>query len=134
MTMKYLLDSNIIIHLFRDAFGVRGKIQEAGWDNCCISQITQIELLYGAELSANREKNYSQVYDFLSSIHIVPIDGAIPLFCQQKAMLRKCGTMIDDFDLLIATTAVANNLVMVTENVKHFAKVDGIAIENWVCR
>lgn len=42
--------------------------------------------------------------------------------------------MIDDFDLLIATTAVANNFVMVTENVKHFSKVDGITIENWVCR
>jgi tRNA(fMet)-specific endonuclease VapC len=48
--------------------------------------------------------------------------------------LRKKGTMISDFDLFIGSTAIANELIMVTENVKEFERISGITIENWVIR
>jgi len=52
-------------------------------------------------------------------------------YAQEKARLRKQGTPLDDFDLLIGASAVANNLILVTNNVKHFERIEGITIENW---
>jgi hypothetical protein len=52
----------------------------------------------------------------------------------QKARLTKTGNLIDDFDLLIGCSAVANNLIMVTDNVKHLSRIKNIVIENWVFR
>ena len=49
-------------------------------------------------------------------------------------MLVKSGRMIEDFDLLIGCTAVANNMIMVTDNIKHFSRIYGIQLENWVNR
>ena len=51
-----------------------------------------------------------------------------------KVQLRKKGTMISDFDLLIGSTAIAHDLIMVTDNIKEFNRIKGIEIENWVIR
>jgi len=48
--------------------------------------------------------------------------------------LREKGQMISDFDLLIGSTAIANDLIMVTENLKEFKRIKKIKIENWVTR
>jgi tRNA(fMet)-specific endonuclease VapC len=48
--------------------------------------------------------------------------------------LRKKGTIVDDFDLLIGSTAICNNMTVVTENLKHLGRIDGISIENWINR
>ena len=55
----------------------------------------------------------------------------IHYFAKEKVRLKKQGTLIEDFDLLIASTAVSNRLIMVTDNVKHFKRVKNIVIENW---
>ena len=49
----------------------------------------------------------------------------------EKARLRKAGTPVDDFDLLIGATAVANKMILVTNNFKHFDRIDGIDLINW---
>jgi predicted nucleic acid-binding protein len=49
-----------------------------------------------------------------------------------KAALKKKGIASDNFDLLIASTAIAHNMTLVTRNVKHFEQIEGIHIENWV--
>ena len=54
--MKYLLDTNICIHLFRGRFAVADRIQDVGWDNCYISEITKAELLLGEELALRKGK------------------------------------------------------------------------------
>ena len=48
--------------------------------------------------------------------------------------LKKSGNLIDDIDILIAGIALSNNLVMVTDNIKHFERIEGIKIENWIIR
>lgn len=53
------------------------------------------------------------------------------IFAQQKARLRKKKLLIEDSDLWIGVTSVVNNFIMVTENVKHLGRIDGIKIENW---
>ena len=56
------------------------------------------------------------------------------LNAKEKAILKKTGTMIDDLDIFIGTTAVANNMILVTDNEKHISRISDIEIENWVKR
>jgi tRNA(fMet)-specific endonuclease VapC len=53
------------------------------------------------------------------------------LYAKEKARLRKEGNIIDDFDILIGCSAIANDLVLVTRNEKHFKRLTSIKIENW---
>ncbi len=132
--MKYLLDTNICIHLFRGKFNLLDKFKEIDLQDCAISEITLAELIFGAENSSNPEKNQKIIDAFLEQIKILPIINAIPIYAKEKVRLRKKGIMISDFDLFIGTTAVANKLIMVTENIKEFERISNIEIENWVHR
>jgi tRNA(fMet)-specific endonuclease VapC len=132
--MKYLIDTNICIHFFKGKFALQNKFEEVGIHNCAISEITFAELIFGAENSKDPQKNLSIVEQFVDQLTILPIFDAIPFYAKEKARLRKKGRMISDFDLLIGSTAVANNLIMVTENVKEFDRIRGIVLENWITR
>lgn len=65
---------------------------------------------------------------------IVPFDRSIKVFAKEKARLRKLGTPIEEFDLLIASAAIAEDLVLVTDNTRHFQRIEGLKLENWVER
>ena len=132
---QYLLDTNICVFLLRGQYDVDKKIDEVGLENCHISEITMAELKYGAELGRKKGiKQRAQGLDsFLSSIQILPISNAIDLYASEKARLRLAGTPADDdFDLLIGCTAIANDLIMVTENIKDFKNFSNIKLENWI--
>ncbi len=92
------------------------------------------EITFGAENSSNPIKNHILIEEFSEHIKILPIYNAIPIYAKEKARLRKSGEMISDFDLLIGATAIANDLIMVTENIKEFKKISGIQLENWINR
>jgi tRNA(fMet)-specific endonuclease VapC len=84
--------------------------------------------MYGVENSEKKEKNKKALGDFLSGVKIIPIFHSLDLYAKEKARLRKLGTQIDDFDLLIGATSVSNNLVMVTNNTDHFKRIKGITL------
>lgn len=133
MATKYLLDSNICVYFLRGKKGIDSIIEKIGWENCFISQMTFAELLYGAECSKNVERNKQEVISFCDDIPVYVIDGdVIEEYAKQKAVLRKKGTPVDDIDILIGCTAIVNNCVMVTENVKHLGKLENIMLENWI--
>lgn len=132
--MKYLLDTNICIHFFRGKFNLFEKFQEVTVDNCAISEITLAELYFGAENSLSPKKNIKLIDEFSEQVKILPIFNSINIYAKEKVRLRKNGKMISDFDLLIGSTAIANDLIMVTENVNEFKRIRGIEIENWVIR
>lgn len=69
--------------------------------------------------------------NFLTGVTLIPIYHSLDIYAKEKARLRKTGLLIDDFDLLIGTTAVAHQLVMVTNNGVHFKRIKGIDIEDW---
>jgi tRNA(fMet)-specific endonuclease VapC len=130
---KYLLDTNICVFNLRGKYNLDEKLKTVeGLHSCCISEITIAELKYGAECSDNITKNMQLIDNFLTRVGIVPINTCIGLFAKEKARLKKIGAMIDDFDLLIGCSAVANNLIMVTDNKKHFNRIEKITIENWI--
>ncbi|MDT0650184.1 type II toxin-antitoxin system VapC family toxin [Autumnicola edwardsiae] len=132
--MKYLLDTNICIHFFRGKFGLIDKFEKVNFDHCTISEITLAELFFGAENSSNPKKNLKLIDDFSEQVKVLPIFNAITIYAKEKVRLRKNGEMISDFDLLIGSTAIANELIMITENVKEFKRIENIQIENWINR
>ena len=130
----YLLDTNICIFYMKGKYQLIEKIKKVGQNNCYISEITVAELLFGAARSNNKEKHLKEVTDFIEQFKIFPIYDALLTFADKKAELCAKGQLIDDFDILIGVTAIHNELVMVTENVKHLNHLSGIKIENWIVR
>ena len=130
--MKYLLDTNICIHYFKGHNGVMKKIEKLGFEKVAISEITLAELYYGVEKSRKRETNLGVIERFASKITIIPIFSAIRIYAKEKARLKQKGTIISDLDLLIGATALANNMIMVTRNVREFDRLENTQIENWI--
>jgi tRNA(fMet)-specific endonuclease VapC len=108
------------------------KIERAKIENCFVSEITIAELKFGVENSEKKEKNQKTVDDFVSKLTVIPIFNSLDIYAKEKARLRKRGIPLDDFDLLIGSTAISNNLILVTRNVSDFQRLKGIEIENWV--
>ena len=107
------------------------KIIQIGEENCFISEITVAELKYGIENSKTVEAMREIVEAFIPKFPIIPIYNSLNIYAKEKARLRKQGLLIDDFDILIGSTAVANNMVMVTNNIAHLSRIDNILIEDW---
>lgn len=134
---SYLLDTNICVFYLRGRFDIDKKIDAVKWENCYISEITMLELKMGAELSLQKDgiDRSEQLNRFFSDINILPIADAIDLAAKEKIRLRLAGTPCEDnFDLLIACSAIANNMICVTDNTKDFHRFQNIQLENWVIR
>lgn len=134
---KYLLDTNICVFLLRGKYDVDKAIDAVGLSNCAISEITYLELLCGVELALHKSgiDHSEQLKRFANNIVIIPISPSIKTFAKEKIRLRLAGTpQEDNFDLLIGCTAIDNDMVLVTENIKDFKYLQGIHIENWINR
>jgi tRNA(fMet)-specific endonuclease VapC len=133
---KYLLDTNICVHFLKGEFNLQNKIDEVGFENCFISELTIAELLFGVENSAEskKEQNRKNVNNLKLSfgIRIIPITTCLELYAKEKARLRREGTPIGEFDLIIGCTAIDNQMIMTTRNVKHLEKIENIILENWI--
>ncbi|MBC7423436.1 MAG: type II toxin-antitoxin system VapC family toxin [Ferruginibacter sp.] len=133
--MQYLLDTNTCVFFLRGKLDLDRLIRDKGRENCFISEITVVELRYGAENSDNPTKSHKAVGLFVNGLSILPIYGCIKRYAKEKVRLRKSGKPIhDEFDLLIGVTAMENKLTLVTDNSKDFERLDGIKIENWFKR
>ncbi|MFO7702394.1 MAG: PIN domain-containing protein [Psychroflexus maritimus] len=132
--MKYLIDTNVCIHFFLGNFNLIDRFETVKLSNCAISEITLAELIFGAENSSNPKINYKLIDKFTERTKILPIHNAISIYAKEKVRLRIKGEMISDFDLLIRSTAISNDLIMVIENLKELKRITNIRIENWVNR
>ncbi|MGE4287776.1 MAG: type II toxin-antitoxin system VapC family toxin [Salinivirgaceae bacterium] len=125
------MDTNICIYYIRGKFGLKEKFRTIKKENRFISEITLAELKFGVHNSESPKKNQAGLDDFLTGVQIIPIFNALDLYAAEKARLRKRGEPIDDFDLLIGVSAIANGMVLVTNNESHFSRIKNIEIENW---
>lgn len=129
--MKYLLDTDICIFFLQGKYDIKDKIKKVGIENCCISEITILELKFGAAHGNNTKKHTQEVETIEALLTVLPIYEVFDFFAKEKSRLKKNGILIPDFDLLIGSTAISNNLIMVTNNEKHLERIAGINIENW---
>ncbi|MCL5676117.1 MAG: PIN domain-containing protein [Patescibacteria group bacterium] len=126
--MKYLLDTDIIINHLKGKQSLNAKILSG---ELFISIITYGELLYGAYKSLRINKSLDTISDFLRdfSIKILTLEQAtMKEYAQNKVLLEKKGTKLDNFDLLIASTAKVNSCRLITKNLKHFQRFPGLTL------
>ena len=128
----YLLDTNICVFALRGDASIAEKLRMIGERKCYVSDVTVMELRYGAYQSAKVAENLALISSFLKRIRVVPFAIAIDAFCQEKVRLQRSGLPLEDYDLLIGSTAKTTGLTLVTHNVKHFDRIEGLAIEDWV--
>ncbi|MDD7013441.1 MAG: type II toxin-antitoxin system VapC family toxin [Treponema sp.] len=133
--MAYLIDTDTIIFALRGDSSVLAKFEENKNLPFSISMITYAELVFGAKRSQNEQKNMIKVNHIRDIYPIEELnEGVIEVFADIKAKMFDKGIRIEDMDLLIAATAIYNELTLVTNNTKHFENVPNLKIENWKIR
>ena len=128
---KYLLDTCVCIALIKGQYGIREHIRDIDPMDCKISEITRAELLFGA-VKSGKEKHFADVREICSIFEEVSITGCLNEYAEIRWELERNGLKIDSFDLLIGATARAENYILVTGNTKHFERIPGLEIENWM--
>ena len=130
--MKYILDTDILIYLLKGQPNVVERVTAFADEELATTIINQTELLAGVFNSERKVENLKNVEALLNRIAIVPFcQKASYIFAEHKAQLKKQGTLIDDFDLMIASIALQNKSILVTNNTKHFSRIKKLEIENW---
>ncbi len=128
----YLLDTNIIIYSLKGNQTVQENLQMRRNDSLCVSVISLMELYYSAYKSQRVESNLAKVKTIEKTLKVIQAgEEIVELFGMLKAQLEAKGQSVDDFDLMIASTALAHNLILVTNNIRHFQKIEGLKLENW---
>ena len=131
--LKYMLDTNIAIYVIkRRPLQMLTKFNQCS-GQMCISIITLAELMHGVEKSEYRERNSIIVKDFVSRLVILDYnDRAAAHYGAIRADLERKGRTIGANDLHIAAHARSAGLVLVTNNMREFERVEGLNLENWV--
>lgn len=129
---KYLLDTNICIALLRGNRDIAKKIIDLGEGACHLSVITLYELMFGAYYSKREKQEVPKVKQFVERFPIVPLVDAVEEYAIIKTRLRSSGILIDEFDLMIAASALAGSYTLVTDNIKHFQRITDLKLENWI--
>ncbi|MDF1581080.1 MAG: type II toxin-antitoxin system VapC family toxin [Desulfuromonadales bacterium] len=129
-----LLDTNICIYIIkRKPDEVLRHFQQYHPGDIGISSITLAELQYGVAKSQTPPRNSEALSEFLIPIEVLPFGEAATQSCGIiRASLEQQGKIIGAMDLLIAAHAFSLGAVLVTNNVKEFARVPGLKVENWV--
>lgn len=131
--MPFLLDTNVCIGILtgRSTKAV-AKLRQLAPTEVRICSVVRAELQFGARNSSRVEANLSLLETFLSPFMSVAFDdSAANYYGRIRADLHRAGELIGPNDLLIAAMALANDLVLVTHNVKEFSRVPGLRWEDW---
>ncbi|SKA67750.1 tRNA(fMet)-specific endonuclease VapC [Thiothrix eikelboomii] len=130
--LKYLLDTNIVIYTIKNRpqpVRVAFKRHEG---QMAISAVTWGELVFGAERSANPAKNQADIEGLAARLEILDFDDlAAAHFGQVRAELYAVGQPIGPYDMMIAGHARSTGLILVTNNLREFERVQGLRLENW---
>ena len=131
--MIYLLDTNICVLLIRQKSPqVLAKLTSYSITDIGISAITVAELQYGVQKSSRPTLNQQALDQFLLPLNIIPFDEQDAIvYGHIRASLEAQGLPIGALDTLIAAQALQYNLVLVTNNVREFARVAGLTVEDW---
>lgn len=131
--LKYMLDTNIVIYTMKNKPAEVKEAFKLNYGHLCISSITLMELIYGAEKSSSPEKNLDVLEGFAARLEVLSYDDkAAHHTGQLRAELAKSGMPIDPYDHMIAGHARSQGLILVTNNMKEFGRVLGLRLENWV--
>ncbi len=128
----YLLDTDIVIYSLKGHAGVRKNLRKHLHDPLKVSVITLMALYYGAYKSHRTASNLAKIKTLENGLEVLHVGPeTVDVYGFLKASLEKSGIPLDDFDLILASCALAHNLTLVTNNLKHFQRVEGLKLANW---
>lgn len=128
--MRFLLDTNAVIAVMAGKVAVLDRLRQQALRDVVVSSIVIHELRYGASKSARQAENHARI-DTLR-FEIVSFDAEDARKAGEvRAALKRAGTPIGGYDLLIAGQALARDLILVTHNVREFERVAGLRFEDW---
>lgn len=133
MTVKYLLDTNTIIrYLNGRAPNIRIKMRSIPFRDLGISSVVFAELRYGAAKAKAPIQTRAKQDAVLRQLTLMPFDeAAADVYGTIRADLESKGTPVGPNDLLIAATALAHQLILVTHNTREFQRIVGLMLEDW---
>ena len=131
--MRYLLDTNACIrYLNGRSESLRQRITAQDPDDIVLCSVIKAELFYGARKSQNPQRSLQKQQIFVNRFVSLPFDDkAAEEYSRIRAELEQAGIPIGPNDLMIAAIAVANNVTLVTHNIREFGRVTGLQIEDW---
>ena len=128
----YLLDTDTIIYSLKGHAAVEKNLAAHMEEPMSICVISLMELYYGAYKSQKKAGNLSKIKIIEKSFEIIPAGSeSVEIFGMLKSDLERHGNPLDDFDLIIAACDMTHNLTLVTNNYKHFERIDGLKLANW---
>jgi tRNA(fMet)-specific endonuclease VapC len=133
--MNYVLDTNIITAILKDNEIAKGRMSKAvlDGDEIFVNGISYYEIKRGL-LAANATKQLNLFIQFCSKFPVLLLDR-VPIFDEAAeiyAHLQKTGALIDDADILIASIVKLKDFILVTNNIAHFQRIQGLKTENWL--
>lgn len=130
-SLSFLIDTDWVIDHFNAISHVTFRLKELEPQGLGLSVISVAELWEGVHFSREPKRSQTMLEEFLSGLVIVGLDEEVcKRFGHLRGSLRKLGKAIGDFDLLIAATALQHNLILLTNNRKHFKDIAGLKIES----
>ncbi|MFT4189781.1 MAG: type II toxin-antitoxin system VapC family toxin [Aeromicrobium sp.] len=132
MSLRYLLDTNILIFLLRRRDEVLRPRLVANEGRLAVSTVSVMELFYGVERSRDPRQARLGVESLLAQVDVLDMDArAAEHAAEIRAGLASAGTSIGSYDVLIAGHARSAGLTVVTNNRREFDRVPGLVVEDW---
>ena len=130
--MKYVLDTNTLIYFFKGLGDVSKHMLAQSPSELAIPTVVLFELEVGIAKSTSPRKRKSQLQEITELVNVLPFGIAESKSAAQiRVKLEKQGLPIGPYDVLIAATALANNMILVTHNQKEFGRIQSLKIEDW---
>ena len=128
---RYLLDTCVCISMFRNEGRVRETLLKVGIKNCYISEITVAELFFGLAKADNKKRKLEDIREVQRMFKVIPVYSSFKEYGEIRHTLERTGQRIDQFDLLIGATALHHQMTLVSSNLKHFERIQGLELDNW---
>ncbi len=127
--MRYLVDTDWVIHALHGSTAVVQRLEEFTNDGIGISIISTAELYQGVFYSLEPRANEALLLEFISGYEIIQVDDEIcRIFARERGRLKAAGTPVSDLDLLIGCTALRHRLTLLSNNRRHFERLQGLSI------
>jgi tRNA(fMet)-specific endonuclease VapC len=128
-----MLDTNICIFAIKRKYeNLLNRLHKNIDKGIYISTLTVAELEFGVSNSMYPEKNRISLLEFLTIFNLLQFDDIDAIeYGKIKTKLKKQGNIIGPIDLLLAAQAVTKNLILITNNIDEFKRVDNLRIEDW---
>ena len=129
--MNLILDTDHCVAILRGQLDVGMHVEST--TPLFVTALTASELVYGAHKSIRPEYHLAQVDLLLGGVTVLPFDAEAAKRCGQlKDALRRAGTLLSELDLQIASIALCHAMPLATHNQRHFARVPGLTLVDWL--